>query len=620
MPTYGEESTRGFYLRDLGYYFGISEHMDLQVLGEIYSKGSWGVNLNYRLKERYKYTSNLQVDYKRLIKGDKGSPDYVSSKDYSIRWNHTQSAKANPYSSFNASVNFSTTAYDQTHSRNIDEYTSNTKTSNISYSKRWPASPFSFNGKIRANQNTNTRMVNLTLPSMALSMSRQYPFRQFNESGRAKWYDDIQVSYNANLKNQIKTKDSLLFKNTQFSDFESGFEHQLPVNLNFKVFKYLNITPRVNYKGVLYPRYVERMWNEQRQEVVEDTIEQFRYAQSVEPSLSMGMSPKFFGMFQFKSEKFKVQAIRHVATPSINLNFRPSLGSMTARYYDEYQVDSTGRTREYSYFDGQIYRPPSSPRKSGNIGLGLSNNLEMKVRSKSDTTDKLKKVSILKNLSANSSYNVFADSLNWSSISINGRTSLFDNKVSLNFGGTVDPYALNENGRTIDEFMMERSGKIGRLTNVRASVNMNLGAAQNQGGGGRGNANGNGNGQTSMEQQMRTGNRYDYFNIPWSLRLGYNFNYSKPQFESNITQTVNVSGNFSLTDKWNFSFNSHYDIANKKLSATRISITRNLHCWSMTFDWIPVGMRQSYFFEIRVDSSILKDLKLTKRNTWYDNL
>jgi lipopolysaccharide assembly outer membrane protein LptD (OstA) len=615
MPRYGEEGGRGFYLRDIGYYFGISEHMDLKVMGSIYSRGSWGVNLDYRLMERYKYTSNFSLDFKRLVKGDKGSPDYVASRDYSIIWNHRQDPKASPYSSFNANVNYSSTSYDRLHSRNIEDRVSNTKSSSISYQKTWPGSPFSFNGKLRHSQNSSTNMVNLILPEMSLSMSRQYPFRQFNNTGRSKWYDDIQVSYNANMKNQIQSPDSTLFDNMQYSDFESGFQHRIPLSLNFKVLQYLNITPNVNYTGVLYPRYVERYWDETQQRVVEDTVEDFRYAQSVEPNLSMSISPKIFGMFQFKNPDAKVQAIRHVMTPSVNFNFRPDLGDMTSRYYDTYQVDTTGRVREYSYFDGQLYRPPSPPRRSGTVGFGLSNNLEMKVKSKSDTTEQLKKVSLLKQLSFNSGYNIFADSLKWSSININGRTSLFNNKVSLNFGGNFDPYAINDDGQRIDEFQWSKNGELGRLTRFNASVNMNLGP----GGGSQSSRKGN-NQQGQTQAPGVVENPYSYFHVPWSLQVGYNFNYTKPGFESNITQTVSVSGNFSLTDKWQFNFSTFYDIKEDKISTAQLSVTRNLHCWSMTFDWTPVGRFASYFFEIHVNSNILQDLKLTKQNSWYDNL
>lgn len=615
MPSYGEESTRGFYLNDLGYYFGINDKMDLKVSGEIYSLGTWGVNLKYRLMERYKYTSNLDVDFKHLIQGDKGSPDYVSSKDYSIRWSHSQSSKAHPYRSFNASVDYSTTAYDKTHSRDMDQYTSNTKSSSISYSRKWPDSPFSLNAKLRHSQNTKNQMVDLTLPNMSFSMSRQYPLRQLNKSGRSKWYDDLQVSYSADLENKIRRPDSLLFEDTKFSDFRSGFRHKVPVSLNFKFFKYLNVTPNVNYQGVLYPRYIERSWDPESESVVTDTIEKFRYAQSLEPSLSMGLSPKFFGMFTFNKEDFKIQAVRHVLTPSVNFSFRPDLGDMTAGYYDTHQSDTTGEIDEYSIFDGQLYRPPSPPGRSGNINFGLDNNLEMKVRSDKDGEEELKKITILKSLNFRSSYDIYADSLNWSDIRFTGRTSFLDNNINVNFSGNLDPYAINSDGDVVERAQFSDDGRLARLTRFNTSVNMNL---RPDGGGGDDGSSQQGNGQ---DQGGPTPNgRYDYFDVPWNISIGYNFNYSKPAFESKITQTIKASGDFSPTDKWDVSFSTHYDFEAKKFSATNITISRDLHCWTMTFDWIPFGERKSYFFEIRVNSSVLEDLKLKKRDTWYDNL
>lgn len=619
-PSFGEESRRGFYLKG-GYYFGINDYMDLKVYGEIYTKGSWNANLDYQLKKRYKYTSDLSVNYDRLLIGEKGADDYKNTRGFQVRWTHRQSSKANPYSSFNANVNLSSTSYDKEFSKNMQDYTTNTKSSNISYQKTWPDSPFSFNGKLRHSQNSKTKMVNLTLPEMSFDMSRQYPLRQLNKSGRSKWYDDLQVSYNADLKNKINSPDSLLLKNTQFSDFESGFQHSMPVSLNFKVLQYLNITPKASYRGVLFPRYIEKSWdpdyidpNDSTQgRVVTDTVEQLKYAHSMEPSISANISPKFFGMFQFKNENSKVKAIRHVLTPSVGVSFRPDLGNMTSKYYDEVQVNNEGKTQEYSYFDNQLYSPPSSPRKSGNVNFGLSNNIEMKVRSQSDTTEKTKKIKLLNNLSFNTSYNIFKDSMNWSPIRISGRTNMFDNNLNINFSGNFDPYALNENGNRIDVSEWKKNQKLGRLTSFNLSLSTKLGPD------GKSSSNEE-NGSDEGGSQKQGYNPYDYFDIPWNLNFSYNLNYSKRAFESEVKQTVSVSGNFSLTDKWKINFDSHYDISEDKLSATSISLDRDLHCWSMSFRWVPVGYRKSYRFEISVNKAILKDLKYEKQKTWTDYL
>ena len=611
IPAYGEEQNRGFFLRNGGYYFGISDKMDLQLTGEVYTKGTWGAHMVYRYRERYKFTSNISADFKKLVLGDKGAPDYSVSRDYAIRWSHSQSNKANPNSSFNANVNISSSSYDRNHSRNMDTYTTNTKSSSISYRKVWPSSPFSFNAKLRHSQNSKTNAVNLTLPTMSLNMSRIYPFRPQNKnSGEMKWYENIQMSYNADLENKISTKDSLLFTDTQFKDFENGFQHRIPVSLNFKTLKFFNITPRVNYRGVLYPRYTEKSWDETNSTVVTDTIEQFKYAHSLEPSIGLGFAPKVYGIFQFKNENAKVQAIRHVLSPSVNFSYRPDVGYMTDNYYDSYEDKTTGRTYEYSYYDNQLYSPPSSPRQSGSVSFNLGNNLEMKVRTPEDTTKQIQKVSILDNLSFSTNYNLFADSLNWSPISIRGRTTLFKNKINLSFAGTVNPYAINENGTVINNSEWRKNSSPGRLTNARISLDMRWESKQGKTKNGSG-----GNSRSSAGQASY----YNYFDIPWSFRFGYNFNYSKQSFEANIRQSIKLNGNFSLTDKWKFDFSANYDIQEDKLVATSIGITRDLHCWTMSFDWIPVGYRQSYFFEIRVNASILQDLKYKKQRSWFDN-
>ena len=642
-----ERSEKGFYLQ-AGYYLGISDYMDLTLTGQIYSLGSYGLNLQYRLSKRYKYTSRLNADYQREVFGDQGTPEYRSNRSFRLSWSHSQSSKAHPYSNFSANVNYSTSGYDKRHGQTVQDRVSNTKTSSISYRYKWPNSPFDFNGKLRLNQNTRNREVGFTLPNMSFNMSRQYPLRGLDNNGRMDWYENLQVGYSADLENRLNTKESLLFKETTYKDFESGFQHRIPVSLNFKVLNHFNITPNLSYKGVLYPRYVEKdfqqmydpMLDSTYGQLVEDTVHEFQYAHSAEPSISFSTSPKVYGIFQFKDPESKVQAIRHVMTPSASISFRPSLGNMTAPYYDSY-TDNRGNVREYSYFDNQLYSPPSSPRRSGNISLGLNNNLEMKVRSKSDTTDELKKVKLLDNLSFNTSYNIFADSLNWSTVRFNGRTNLFEDQVNLNLSGTFDPYAVDNRGNTIDRPEFKESGKLARLSNFRVSMSTQLS-------GGEGQDNGNGSSseqstpqqreagmsqqqsrepqQTSQQEPQQQTSPYDYFQFPWSLNLDYSLNYSqnfntkKQTFEPKIRQTIGINGSFSLTSKWDFSFSSNYDIQKEKLGPTQLTINRDLHCFSMSFTWVPIGYRRMYNFTISVNSSMLQDaLKFRKDRTFYDN-
>lgn len=636
-----ENSRKGFYLQS-GYYLGISDYMDMTLTGQIYTQGSFGANLQYRYRRRYKFTSTLNADYQKEVFGDQGTPDYRTSSNFRISWNHSQSSKANPYSTFSANVNYSTSGYDKRHGRTVRDRVSSNKTSSISYRHNWPNSPFDFNGRLRFNQNTRNRRVDFTLPSMSFSMSRQYPLRGLDNNGQMDWYENLQVGYSADLQNRLNTRESLLFKETTYEDFESGFQHRIPVSLNFKVLNYFNITPNVSYKGVLYPRYVERSFKPKYdpqldstyRQLQEDTIQEFRYAHSAEPSISISASPKIFGIFQFKNPDSKVQAIRHVMTPSASMSFRPALGGMTEPYYDSY-LDNRGNRVEYSYFDGQLYSPPSSPRRGGNVSLGLNNNLEMKVKPKADTTKELKKVSILDNLGLNTGYNLFADSLNWSTIRFSGRTSVFNNKVNLNFGGTFDPYAVDSKGRTIDQWEYNKTGKLARLSNFRVSMGTQFSGGEGNGDGGGSSTSQNGpqargsggaerTGQES--EQPREKSSYEYFQFPWNLNLDYSltytnrFNVKKQKFEPDIRQTIGISGDFSLTSKWDFSFNTNYDIQKDKIGPTQVTINRDLHCWSMSFSWVPIGYRRSYNFTISVNSSMLQDaLKFRKDRTFYDN-
>jgi len=646
IPTYGEDNTLGFFLRDGGYYFGISDKMDLSITGEFYSLGTWGTDLNYRFRKRYKFNSNFSASYKQTVKSEKGLPDYFESDDFMVRWTHSQDPKANPTSSFNANVNFSSSSYDQIHSRNIENRNRNTKSSSISYSKNWPGTPFRLNTNLRGSQNSKNNSVDLTLPIITFDMNRQYPFRRKNASGKSKWYEDIEVQYSSRLENKISTKDSLLFSETQFTDFQNGFQHNIPVSTNFKLLKHFNLSPRLEYTGILYPNYIDRYWdpnfyneeNDTYGKVITDTISEIKYAQLFEPSVSLNIGPNIYGMFLSKNPDAKIIALRHVLTPSASISYRPDLGDWVSQYYENYQIFERGEYKEieYSKFENGIYRFPSAPGQSGIISLGLNNNLEMKVRNDADTSESVKKIKILEGLRISTSYDIFADSLNWSSISISGRTSLLDNKIKINFGATVDPYAINENGRVYDLFEWKKSGNIGRLTRTFLNLDFSLRSSKSEtsqstslsggfggmeGMGGMEGGSFNGNESQNMNGYHEQTLNYVDFNIPWNFSASYKFSFSKPRHETNITQTISVSGNFSLTPKWKISFRTNYDITANELSTTSINIHRDLHCWEMSFNWVPVGRYQSYNFQINVKAATLRDfLKLPKRKSWYDNL
>jgi lipopolysaccharide assembly outer membrane protein LptD (OstA) len=645
IPKYGEEKKRGFFLQDGGYYFGISDKMDLSVTGDIFSKGSWGTDFKFRFKKRYKFSSNFNFSYGEFIQSEEGLPDYSKNKDMRIQWTHAQDPRANPNSKFSASVNYSTSSYDEFNSKTPEQRATNTKQSSISYGKNWPGSPFHLNMNLKHSQNSNTNNVTLNLPILTFNMDRKNPFRSKNSTGDTKWYEDIEVQYNSKLENKITTADSLLFTETTFSDFENGFQHSIPISTNFKILQYFNLSPRLEYTGNLYPDYVEYTSDTVRDPVTGklymdiDTVmhNEIKYAHLIEPSISLSVGPNIYGMYQFKNPNSNLIAIRHVITPSASITYRPDLGSLVDQYYGSYYTDTLftkSSEREYSYFENGIYRFPGAPGESGNINFGLNNNLEMKVRDSNDTTGVgTKKIKLLESFKISTSYNIFADSLNWNAISINGRTSMFKNKLSFNFGATIDPYALNESGNGIyNEFQWNTSeGGIGRLERIDLTVDVKL---KSKKGDKEDNKNEQQNapglderfsslGDTELQNIQNQVVSYVDFEVPWSLSTTYKFLYTKTGLEASkkITQTLSLTGDLSLTKNWKISFRANYDLVLNELSSTSINIHRELHCWEATFSWIPVGYMQSYNFQINVKGSTLRDfLKYDKRESWQDNL
>ena len=495
---------------------------------------------------------------------------------------------------------------------------------------------------LKHSQNSKSNDVNLTLPVMTFNMDRKYPFRRKNSSGDTKWYEDIEIQYSSKLENRISTADTLLFHGTKFSDFENGFQHTIPLSTNFKILNHFNLSPRLEYTGILYPNYVKYTSEIKTGtdgvkyvETFKDTIPGIEYAHLVKPSLSLSVGPNIYGMYQIKNPDAKVIAVRHVITPSVSASYRPDLGSMVNGYYSTYYTDTLKiQTREYSIFDNGIYKFPAAPGESGSISFGLNNNLEMKVRNDEDTTGTgTKKIKLLESFKLSTSYNIFADSLNWTQLSINGRTSMFENKLSFKFGAIVDPYAIDSMGGVYNEFQWNTAeGGIGRLEKVDFSVDVKL--KSKKGDDGKGDVTNN---QAELPSENELSNLrngytnemmdqivpYVDFDIPWNLSANYKFIYTKTGLESSkkITQTLGLTGDFSLTQNWKISFRANFDIVQKKLTTSSINIHRDLHCWEMTFTWIPVGYMQSYTFQINVKASTLRDmLKYDKRKSWQDNL
>ena len=607
MPTYGEERMRGFNLRGGGYYIYINDYIDMNITGDIYTNGSWGLQYATQYRKRYKFNGNLNFTISKNYVSEKGLPDYQESSDWSVRWTHTQDGKANPYSSFSASVDMSSANNNYYNANTVDGIANQRKQSSISWSKKWPESPFSLSGSFNHSQNSRDTSIAITLPNLSLRMTQIYPFRKKGKSGEMKWYDNIGVSYSAELRNSIQTKEDKLFKSSFERDWSNGFKHNIPISLQFKIAKDVTFTPSLNYNGYLNLKTIEKIWipdtSANGGQFITRDVPGLNYSHDYSASGSIVHTPTIYGMFMFKPG-CKVVAIRHMIRPSISASYTPAikpLGNYKKSYFDgEKEV-------EYDIHEGLTYRPNTTGGKqSGSISFSLDNNVEMKVRNDKDTTgdEEFKKVKLLESFRLSTSYNPFADSMNFSNISISARTKILNNKVDLNFSGTIDPYAIDTNNVRYNKY----HGKLGRLTNATISTNFSFSAD---------------NGQNKEKKNDLVGGFYDDyvdFDVPWNISISYNLTYSKPSpYKSpTISQIINFSGDLSLTPKWKLTFQSGYDIKNKEVTSTSFSVTRDLHCWEMTFNCMPFGQHQSYNFEIHVRSSLLRDLKLTKRDSWYD--
>ncbi|RLD96010.1 MAG: LPS-assembly protein LptD [Bacteroidetes bacterium] len=647
IPKYGEEQRRGFYLKEGGYYFAMNDYMDLRVTGDIYSNGTWGVRLGSNYKVNYRFNGNLNVRYFKNISGFKDVEDsYSVSRDYAIGWSHGQDSRANPNSSFRASVNLSSSSYDQNHSNNINNALRSTKQSSVSYTKSFPNSPFNLSTSLNHIQNSSTGAVNMTLPKISFNMSRITPFKRKSAIGPKRFYEDIQFSYTSLMENRINTTDTLLFTSSVWDDMKNGFKHNIPLSLSIRPFKKtpmlqsFAITPSMNYNGVLYSKqtYKEVRYDEDGASYIhEELISKMSYAQSFFPSIGSGLAPKVYGMYTFKG-KGRMEQIRHVMTPTASFSYVPDMSAIQADYYRDLVDPETGDTvASYSIYEDQIYGTPTSRGASGSLNLSLRNNIEAKMRSKVDSIDELQMVKILDNLSFNTSLNLFhKDTLTpaWNPITFTGSTRIFKEKLNLSFRGSMDPFGYDtvRNLNRTAETWYSQTGKPLRLTSASMSAGFNLKSKKE--------TTGSKAGQEDMDQQSQLNNQnmtsddplgsydpnleeyygdYVDFDIPWSLRVDYSFSYTKPREDVRIIQTLRASGDFSLSPNWKIGFNTGYDLDKKQFTTTNLSIYRDLHCWEMRVSVVPFGNYKSYNFQINAKSSILKDLKYNKRKNWQDN-
>ncbi len=631
MPSYGEEVNRGFFLRDGGYYWAAGQYFDLALRGDIYSKGSWSGKLNTSYRKRYKFSGNFDFKYAVNIYGEKGLDTYSRSPQFAVTWSHSQDAKANPNQTFSASVNFSTSGYDKQNSYSAENYLRTSKSSSISFTRKFENTPFNMSVNLRHSQNSTDSTITLSLPELTFSMAKVYPFRSKNRKGPLKWYQNFGVNYTGNFRNTITARESELLHTSLAKDWKNGLKHNFPVALpNFNIAKYINVSPGLSYNEKWYFKKVKYSYHEdetfsndiaRETHVRMDTITGLNRVYDY--SYALSLTTNIYGSFIPLNPNSKINKIRHKMTPAIGISYRPDFGKSHFGYWQPIQVDSTGRIEYFDVNRGGIYGGSPGRGASGSVSFSLNNNLEMKVLDVKDTTktdaeQKFKKVKIIDNLSLSTSYDLIADSFNLAPIGIRARTTIAG--VSINMGTNIDPYIIDENYRRVNEYawnVKKGFAKLGRVTSANLSFGMNFTSKQ-------GKKEAEENKELVEGEKLLPGDYANYtdFNVPWDFGFDYNLTYAGPTKISpkgRVMQTIGLRGNLNLTEKWRISMNTNYDIMAGEFSFTTFNVNRDLHCWTMAFNFVPFGYMKSYSFTINAQSSLLKDLKLSKRQSHYDN-
>ena len=653
MPSYGDESARGFYLRDGGYYFAINDKWDLKLLGEIYTKGSWGLSAASNYRKRYRYNGSFFFSYQNTKNGDKGMPDYSEQTSFKIQWSHRQDSKANPFSSLSASVNFATTSYERDNLNsmyNPQSYTQSLRTSSVSWTTNFSSLGMTLSGTTNLSQNMRDSTISLQLPDLNVSVSRFYPFKRKKMAGKERWYEKISMSYTGHLSNSINTKEDLLFKSNLIKDWSNGMQHNIPINANFTVLKYINVNPSFNFTDRMYTNKVMKSWDEATQTEVADTT--YGFYNVYNWSMSLSASTKLYG-FWLPSRKIfgdKIQAIRHVLTPQVSFSYAPDFGASRYGYYATYQkTDADGNVtlQEYSPYTGSLFGVPGKG-KTGNISFDLSNNIEMKVKSDKDSTG-FRKISIIDELGMSMGYNMAAKERPWSDLSMRIRLKWWKN-YTFNMTAVFATYAyeLSENGTPYVGTHTEYSrGRFGRFQGMSQNFSFTLTPEKLKklfSGGDKDDDDYRDNDDTGVETNIdddminaQRGARkqsagkaetdedgYMKFSMPWSLTVGYGvtmrentagkFNTESMRYPYKFTQTLNFSGNVRLSDGWNISFSSGYDFEEHDISMTTASLQRDLHCFNMSCS-VVLAPYTSYNFSFRCNAATLTDaLKYDKRS------
>ncbi len=662
MPTYGDETSRGFYLRDGGYYFAMSDKWDLKLLGEIYTKGSWGISAASNYRKRYKYSGSFFFSFQDTRTGDKGMPDYTKQESFKLQWSHRQDSKANPYSSLSASVNFATSSYERNNLNSLynpQTMTQSTRTSSVSWSTTFSSIGMTLSSTANLTQNMRDSSLAMTLPDLNISIAKFYPFRRKNAAGNQKWYEKISMSYTGHISNSISTTESKFMKSNLIKDWRNGWEHSIPIDATFSLFKVINVTPKISIKDRTYTSKIKQSWDETNQKVVNDTI--YGFNNVFDWNVGVGLTTTLYGFWTPNRKIFgdKIQAIRHVFTPQVNISYAPDFGSPRYGIWDTYQkTDANGNVslESYSYYDNYLFSRPGKG-KSGTIAFNLQNNLEMKVKSDKDSTG-YKKISLIDAFDISMSYNMAAKVRPWSDMNIKlnlkwwksyafnvnavfktygyeiddagnitqstrtewsrGRFGIFQG-ISQNFSFTLNPEKLKKLfGGGSDEDDKKNDNKKKDDDDDDTGVETNVDSAMEKGK--RGAQKKTGKAKTDEDGYMA-------FSMPWSLTFGYGvtmredtdknkFNKNTMRYPYKFTQTLNVSGNLRISDGWNISFSSGYDFDYHKLSMTTASLQRDLHCFSMSCS-VVLTPYTSYNFSFRCNAATLTDaLKYDKRSSY----
>ncbi len=633
MPSYGEDASRGFFIRGLGYYFILSKHIDLALTGGFYTLGSWEVNASSRYVKRYKYNGSVNFDFSAIKTGDKGEADYIKQNNFRLTWTHSQDPKANPGSTFSASVNLSSSGYSKYSATTLNDILATQTNSSISYAKSWAGTPFSLSMNLSVSQNSQTKQLAVTLPNIVFNVARVYPFKRKEAMGKQRWYEKIGFTYSAKLTNSVSSPEKDIFTLQTLKNMRNGVEHTLPVSTSINLFKYINISPSFNYSERWYFSRQKQVWDPEQNKTL--TLDpEYGFYRIYNYNASISANTTIYGMWQMKSKTAKVQAVRHTITPQVGFSYAPDFSQQKYGFYETVQTDSLGSYKVYSPYSNQPYGVPGSGQQA-NLNFSLSQSLEMKVLSKRDTSG-VKKVKLIDEIRISGSYNFLADSLGLSNLPISFRTTIYGN-FGLNLSLTLDPYEVTPQGVRINKLMIKR-GRLGRVTSTGWSFGYTFKSRQDKSTPAANDINSippeyfnpfsdpYGLMDPTLRRHYMASSYYD-FSIPWNIGFNYVISYGisytnngTTGYKKNVSQTIGFNGSVNLTPKTGITFTSGFDIQNRKLTTTSISITRDLHCWQMSFVWIPFGMHRSWSFNIGVKAASLADLKYDKSQSMYDNL